>query len=352
MPQSSIRPRVIDKVAELNISGDLFSIKYVPKTGRNKGIIYEQFYKGEQFRLFTWLKDVSEEIDGVLYKKEMLGTYWDFVSETKNLTKEGDIPYPNGKKPMKLIKQLAYMATEEDDLIMDFFAGSGTTAHSVMQLNAEERNSCRKFILVQLQENLDETLKQTSGEAKKSLQNLIDILDDVNRPHFISEVTQERLIRSAVKIQQDFPDYQGDLGFKIFETVPNFRLAQEDENLSPQMALPDSLNANLNEEQYHTLLTTWRVFDGNALTDSVQEVKLGDYVANLCGHTLYFLQAGFDSLAIKALIEKLDKDKAFLPERIVLFGANVESAKQKELKQALDSYTNRKKLNIALLVRY
>ncbi len=118
------------------------------------------------------------------------------------------------------------------------------------------------------------------------------------------------------------------------------------------MALPDMLNAPLTEGQYHTLLTTWRVFDGNALTVPLQEVRLGDYVANLCGNTLYFLNAGFDSLAIKALIEKLDNDKVFLPERIVLFGANVESAKQKELKQALDSYTNRKKLNIALLVRY
>lgn len=237
-------------------------------------------------------------------------------------------------KPLEMIKRTIELSSNSNDLILDFFAGSGTTAHAVMQLNAEDGGN-RQFICVQLPEATDK-----KSEAFKA------------GYHSIFDITKARIEKSAVKIQQDFPDYQGDLGFKIFETVPNFRFAQEDENLSPQMALPDSLNANLNEEQYHTLLTTWRVFDGNALTDPVQAVKLGDYVANLCGHTLYFIQAGFDSLAIKALIEKLDKDKAFLPERIVLFGANVESAKQKELKQALDSYTNRKKLNIALLVRY
>ncbi|HEA3279892.1 TPA: site-specific DNA-methyltransferase [Pasteurella multocida] len=237
-------------------------------------------------------------------------------------------------KPVQLIIRCMEIATDFNDCILDFFAGSGTTAHAVMQLNAEDSGN-RQFICVQLPEPTDK-----KSEAFKS------------GYYTIFDITKARIEKSAVKIQQDFPDYQGDLGFKIFETVSTFSTLQNEENLSPQMALPDMLNAPLTEGQYHTLLTTWRVFDGNALTVPLQEVRLGDYVANLCGNTLYFLNAGFDSLAIKALIEKLDNDKVFLPERIVLFGANVESAKQKELKQALDSYTNRKKLNIALLVRY
>ncbi|HDR1186907.1 site-specific DNA-methyltransferase [Pasteurella multocida] len=237
-------------------------------------------------------------------------------------------------KPVQLIIRCMEIATDFNDCILDFFAGSGTTAHAVMQLNAEDSGN-RQFICVQLPEPTDK-----KSEAFKS------------GYYTIFDITKARIEKSAVKIQQDFPDYQGDLGFKIFETVSTFSTLQNEENLSPQMALPDMLNAPLTEGQYHTMLTTWRVFDGNALTVPLQEVRLGDYVANLCGNTLYFLNAGFDSLAIKALIEKLDNDKVFLPERIVLFGANVESAKQKELKQALDSYTNRKKLNIALLVRY
>lgn len=75
------------KVRQIGIESDLYSIEYVPKTGRNKGNTYEQFYKGENFRLFAWLKDVAEEINGILYKKDLQGTLWDFVGETKILQK-------------------------------------------------------------------------------------------------------------------------------------------------------------------------------------------------------------------------------------------------------------------------
>lgn len=127
MPQSSIRPRVMDKVKEIGIESELYSIEYTPKTGRNKGQLYEQFYKGENFRLFAWLKDVSEEIDGELYKKTLQGTYWNFIAGTKNLTKEGGVIFPNGKKPESLISRILNMCTNEGDLILDSFLGSGTT---------------------------------------------------------------------------------------------------------------------------------------------------------------------------------------------------------------------------------
>lgn len=128
MPQSSIRPRVMEKVQEIGIESDLYSIEYVPKTGRNKGQLYEQFYKGSSFRLFAWLRDVAEERDGELYKKNLQGTYWDFVGETKNLTKEGSVEFPNGKKAERLISRILAMATAPGDLVFDSFLGSGTTA--------------------------------------------------------------------------------------------------------------------------------------------------------------------------------------------------------------------------------
>lgn len=127
MPQSSIRPRVMQKVKELGIQGDLYSIEYTPKTGKNKGAVYEQFYKGDSFRLFAWLYDVSEEIDGVLHKRDAQGTYWDLAKETKNLTKEGDVELLSGKKPEKLLEKILYMASEKQDLVLDYHAGSGTT---------------------------------------------------------------------------------------------------------------------------------------------------------------------------------------------------------------------------------
>jgi adenine-specific DNA-methyltransferase len=128
MPQSSIRPRVMKAVEDLGITNEFYSIEYTPKTGRNKGNLYEQFYRGENFRLFAWLGDVSEEIDGKLYKRDLSGTYWDFVGETKNLSKEGDVVFPNGKKPEKLIQRIFEMTTTPGDYVLDSFLGSGTTA--------------------------------------------------------------------------------------------------------------------------------------------------------------------------------------------------------------------------------
>ena len=126
--QSSIRTRIIEYRSEKKISDELLSIEYVPKTGRNKGRVYEQFYKGDKCRLFVWLKDTSEVVDGELYKKDALGTYWDMTGWMKNLTKEGSVEFPNGKKPEQLIRYVLEMASNPGDLVLDSFLGSGTTA--------------------------------------------------------------------------------------------------------------------------------------------------------------------------------------------------------------------------------
>ncbi|ELA09275.1 type iii restriction-modification system methyltransferase [Moraxella macacae 0408225] len=300
--------------------------------------------------LFSEKLNVAHDFYQTYGATRIRGDWWaGFYLDMGNVSKEGNIPYPNGKKPVRLIKQLAYILTENDDLILDFFAGSGTTAHAVMQLNAED-SGVRKYILVQLPENLDDSLQKATGEEKKSIQRLIDILDEVNRPHLISEITQERLIRSAKQIRTENPDYSGDLGFKIFNTQTNF-----------QPDLPTDFNktsdlfpqVDLTETQLHTLLTTWRVYDGSQLPEKVQAIDLAAYTAYFCRQHLYLLASGFTSNSVKALIERLDNDPDFIPERIVLFGANMESAMQKELVQAVQTYANKKELNnLSVLARY
>lgn len=126
--QSSIRTRVIEAKKEYHIDDDIISIEYIPKTGRNKGCVYEQFYKGDKCRLFAWLKDISEIIDGVLYKKEKQGTFWDYTGYINNLTKEGGVLFPNGKKPESLLERILTLCTSPGDLVLDSFLGSGTTA--------------------------------------------------------------------------------------------------------------------------------------------------------------------------------------------------------------------------------
>ncbi|MDR0697090.1 MAG: site-specific DNA-methyltransferase [Christensenellaceae bacterium] len=126
--QSSIRTRIIAARRELNLTDSILSIEYIPKTGKNKGQVYEQFYKDDICNLFVWLKDTSEEIDGVLYKKMLQGTYWDFNAHMKNLTKEGSVVFARGKKPEALVHRIFKMTTSEDDIVLDSFLGSGTTA--------------------------------------------------------------------------------------------------------------------------------------------------------------------------------------------------------------------------------
>ena len=127
MPQSSIRPRVMEKLKQQNYKNDLISIQYVPKTGKNKGNVYTQYYKGDKYNLFAWLSDVLEEKDGIFYKKTLQGTYWDYTAGTKNLTKEGNVEFPNGKKPEALIQRVIEMCTNPGDIVLDSFLGSGTT---------------------------------------------------------------------------------------------------------------------------------------------------------------------------------------------------------------------------------
>ncbi|HII3777209.1 TPA: DNA methyltransferase [Pasteurella multocida] len=269
------------------------------------------------------------------------------------LVAKGNSPFEN-PKPLELLTRVVLSSTfkgVDNDVVLDFFAGSGTTTHAVMKLNAEKGGN-RKFILAQLPEDLDAVLKNATSEKRKSLENTIGFLDNIGKPHNIFEITKERIIRSATKIRTENPDYSGDLGFKIFETVPNFQTALIDDFNPQQADLPNTKDAVLSDEQLHTLLTTWRVYDGSMLPEKVQTIDLAGYTAYYCRHHLYLLASGFHSECVKALIEKLDNDKDFVPERIVLFSANMDSAMQKELAQAVKTYANKKGLNnLSVLAR-
>ena len=242
----------------------------------------------------------------------------------------------NNPKTIKLLIDIFSFVVAETDLILDFFAGSGTTAHAVMQLNAEDgENGRRRFILAQLPEPTDK-----KSEAYKAGYETI------------FQITQARLEKAAAKIRADHPHYTGDLGFKVFAAVPRFQAAS-DEAFDPQQPLlPESVRADLSPEQLDTLLTTWRVYDGCPLTAPVRPLDLAGYTAHWCGGNVYFMAAGCTSQTVKALIEKLDSDADFAPERVIFYGANMASAMQRELAQAVEGYANKKSLKLNVLARY
>ena len=282
-------------------------------------------------------KYLSEVQDGVLsntvWMNEIVGSTQSSKENLKKMLGNNVFDTP---KPIELLQRMISLATSETDLILDFFAGSGTTAHAVMQLNAEDgENGRRRFILAQLPEPTDK-----KSEAYKAGYETI------------FQITQARLEKAAAKIRADYPHYTGDLGFKIFATVPHFQAAS-DEAFDPQQPLlPESVRADLNSEQLDTLLTTWRVYDGCPLTAPVLPLDLAGYTAHWCGGNVYFMAAGCTSQTVKALIEKLDTDADFAPERVIFYGANMASAMQRELAQAVEGYANKKSLKLNVLARY
>lgn len=234
-------------------------------------------------------------------------------------------------KPTKLIKKLLQISSRRNDIIMDFFAGSGTTAHSVFDLNSEE-DSHRIFISIQIPEKC-----KVDSEAF------------INGYETIFDIAKDRIIKAGEKLKKDNPDYNGDLGFKIFETVDDFRVKDESElTLSNHTFFDDAV---LTLEQYNSLLTTWCVYDGSLLTTPIEDVVLDGYKAHLCDGRLYLIAPNFTSEALKALLQKLDSDKDFAPNKVVFYGSNFDSAKQMELNEALKSYANKKSIDLDLVAR-
>lgn len=154
--QTSIRTRIWDVTDSEN---NMYKAVYVPKTGKNKGKETELLLMGKQKVLVIWLKDTAEWIKKKIYKKERVGTYWDGFSWI-NVTKEGSVLFPNGKKPESLLKQVIEMATDEGDLVLDSFLGSGTTAATAHKLG-------RKWIGIEMGE-------QAYTHCKVRLDNVIE----------------------------------------------------------------------------------------------------------------------------------------------------------------------------------
>jgi len=249
-------------------------------------------------------KDSGEEKDTKLktiwIEKET--NYQNAKNEIKELFDNSEIfDYP---KPIYIPKRLSsILYYDEDDIILDFFSGSGTTAHAVMDLNANDTGN-RKFIMVQL----DEPVKKGS-EAEKAGYKTID------------EIGRERIRRAAAKIKAEHPDTTADLGFKTYylksmskETLDKIKTFDPNALISSDGNIVKSLG-----EQ--TLLQTWQIKDGFGFNAVPQKIDLSGYTAYLLddekiGKYLYLL-GEIEEKSIKELIRKIESleltvDKIFI----------------------------------------
>lgn len=118
-------------------------------------------------------------------------------------------------KPVELIKFLCGFGLCENDIILDFFSGSGTTAEAVMRNAVGECKA--KYILVQLPENIEPMLLSSSADAKRIAENAIAVLTELNKPFLITELAKERIRRAAKKIAEENPEAKFDGGFRVLK---------------------------------------------------------------------------------------------------------------------------------------
>ncbi|HBW8014349.1 TPA: site-specific DNA-methyltransferase [Klebsiella pneumoniae] len=111
-------------------------------------------------------------------------------------------------KPLDLISYIIQMIAKGDDIILDFFAGSGPTGHAVMLQNAKDRCH-RKYILVQIPEAL--------SAEKETQKTAVEYCRKNNLKHNVAELTKERLRRAGKKVREDNPEWKGDVGFRVFK---------------------------------------------------------------------------------------------------------------------------------------
>ena len=226
-------------------------------------------------------------------------------------------------KPVSLLKSLIELQLfSEEDLVLDFFAGSSTTAHAVLQLNADDGGN-RKFIMAQLPENTDK-----NSDAYKS--GFINIAD----------VSKERIRRAGKKIKEENADKEGienlDTGFRVFKIDSSNMV---DVTLSPDEAHPDMFDAQIgnikkdrsSEDLLFQVLLDWGVdlslpincedingkevffVDGNALAACFDNDINEDFVKKIAEKQplrVVFRDDGFVSDSVKINVEQIFKLKS------------------------------------------
>ena len=171
-------------------------------------------------------------------------------------------------KPTGLIKFLVNSVSDSEAIVMDFFAGSGTTADAVMRLNAQDGGN-RKFILVQLPGPLDPESKEQKTAAEYCKANKI--------PLNISALCQER-VRRVVKDVSDQEGKELGLGFKVFKlSESNFKVWESNaEKINLEEKLFDHVDHVKKDRTQEDVLYELLLKSGFPLTVRIEKVRLAD----------------------------------------------------------------------------
>jgi adenine-specific DNA-methyltransferase len=214
--QTSIRTKVIKETKEFNNKG-IFSIEYIPIKGKNAGQVTRFYYKNTN--LIAWLKDVVRIQKNSITKLDNMGNLWDDI-QYNNLTKEGSVQFPNGKKPEALIRRFIEMLSEPGDYVLDSFLGSGTTvavAHKLRRkwIGVELGNQCYSHC----KPRLDRVINgEDSGGISKDLEWI-----GGGGYHFYELAPSLLTKNSKLPIYQINPDYTYEMLCEAICKIEGFR---------------------------------------------------------------------------------------------------------------------------------
>lgn len=216
----------------------------------------------------------------------------------------------NNPKSHFILKRVFGFVTGSNDIILDFFSGSGTTADSVIQLNIDDHGK-RKFIAVQLPESL--------SKENASQRAAYDFLEENNLPTTLDYIGIERIKKATAKLKEEHPDKELDLGFKHYIlSEPNQNTLDKLDSFDKAGILADT--SILDDFGKPTILATWLNADGYGLTTNAEAIDLAGYTAYYCQKHLYLIDSSFTVESMKALLSKYDAEGHFNPENLVLFG--------------------------------
>ena len=269
------------------ISQDKFSSAL--KEGR---IIFGKNGTGRpQMKSFYEEKKEFGSIDNSWFSAERVGTTTNGTKEVMQLF-DGK-PYFDKPKPTTLLLKLINLANvQNDDIVLDFFSGSATTAHAVMQLNAEDRGN-RKFIMVQLPEETDEKTEAYKAGYKN-----------------ICEIGKERIRRAAKKIKKEHPECEIDGGFRVLKCDSS---NMKDVYYNPrdyQTTLFDDLTDNIKEDRSSEDLLFQVMLDlGVLLSSKIEETTIaGKKFFDVADG---FLIACFDDNVTEEVITEIAKKQPY-----------------------------------------
>lgn len=210
--------------------------------------------------------------------------------------------FKNPKTP-HILEEFLPFVVEDGDIILDFFAGSSTTAHAIMNMNITDGKH-RKYIMIQWAEKT----KKGSEAADAGY----DTIDQVGR---------ERIIRTAKKLFENNPDTAVDLGYRHYTLVePTSTVIDKIESFTDDDNGMFANNTVLEEFGIPTVLSTWLVRDGYGFTAPVQTIDFDGYEAYYMDKHLYLIAPDLTEKAIGAIAAKYETEGMFNPENVVLFG--------------------------------